>query len=44
MRISHLFELPLKNFNDVADSKQLFEQMVRGDKSIDKMYAVKENG
>jgi hypothetical protein len=39
----HLFELPLKNFNDVADSKQLFEQMVRGNKSISKMYAAKEN-
>jgi hypothetical protein len=39
----HLFELPLKSFNDVADSKQLFEQMIRGNKSINKMYAVKEN-
>jgi len=39
----HLFELPLKNFSDVADSKQLFEQMMRGSKSINKMYAVKEN-
>ena len=40
----HLFEIPLKNFSDVADSKQLFEQMMRGSKSISKMYAVKENG
>ena len=39
----HLFEIPLKNFSDVADSKQLFEQMMRGSKSISKMYAVKEN-
>jgi hypothetical protein len=39
----HLFELPLKNFSDVADSKQLFEQMMRGNKTISKMYAVKEN-
>jgi hypothetical protein len=39
----HLFELPLKNFGDVADSKQLFEQMIHGGKSINKMYAAKEN-
>jgi hypothetical protein len=39
----HLFELPLKNFSDVADTKQLFEQMIRGNKSINKMYGAKEN-
>jgi hypothetical protein len=39
----HLFELPLKNFSDVADSKQLFDQMMHGRKSVNKMYAAKEN-
>ena len=39
----HLFEIPLKSFNDVIDSKKLFEQLMHGNKSINKMYAVKEN-
>jgi len=39
----HLFEIPLKSFSDVIDSKRLFEQLVHGTKSINKMYAVKEN-
>ena len=39
----HLFELPLKKFSDVADSKQLFNQMMHGGKSINNMYPAKEN-
>ena len=39
----HLFEIPLKKFSDVADSKQLFNQMIHGGKSINKMYPAKEN-
>ena len=39
----HLFEIPLRSFSDVIDSKRLFEQLMHGTKSINKMYAVKEN-
>ena len=41
----HLFELPLKNFNDVIDSKKLFSKIMHNDngKPVNPLYAVKEN-
>jgi hypothetical protein len=39
----HLFELPLKSFSDVLDSKQLFEKIMANNKPMAQVYAIKEN-
>jgi hypothetical protein len=39
----HLFELPLKSFENVIDSKALLEKTMRGDKSANQVLAAKEN-
>ncbi len=40
---NHLFELPLKNFAEVLDSKALFEKIMQSNKPANHIYAMKEN-
>ena len=40
----HLFELPLRSFSNVLDSKQLFEKIMNNNKPMAQVYAIKENG
>jgi hypothetical protein len=40
---NHLFEIPLKNFSEVLDSKVLFEKIMQPNKTANHIYAMKEN-
>jgi hypothetical protein len=39
----HLFDLPLKSFNNIVDSKKLFAKVIHGNKEVNHVYAMKES-